>query len=71
MAHSRKDMREVIEYAERHGFRVVSTKRHFVLKRGSRSITLSSSPSCPHAAHHARKDVDRVLKEAQYAELQP
>ena len=55
-------MKKVVKYAEQHGFEVVRTKRHTILKRGNASVTVSQTPSCPFAADKALKDIKKVLQ---------
>ena len=56
-------MQKVIDFAVSNGFVVCKSSGHHKIKLGKAILTLSSSPSCPHAHTNAQKDVERILKE--------
>jgi len=56
-------MREVVEYAERHGFVLIRQKKHYVIRNGTHTLSISKTPRCPRAAYNALRDINRVLKE--------
>ncbi len=57
------DLTRVIRECERHGLRYEPGRRHPKLRdpKTGRAISISSTPSCPHAHKHVLRDVRRYL----------
>ena len=61
----RKDVREVVKYAEQYGFELAGIRKsgHIRLTHANgHSISLSASPSCPHFRRNAQADVRRYSR---------
>lgn len=59
---SDKDIRKVIQFATANGFNVKRTGKHAKLRKGSQTVTVSTSPSCPYGYVNAMRDIKKALK---------
>lgn len=59
--HSNKEIKKLITELLRDGWQHAGAKRHTKLRSpGGHLVSFSSSPSCPFAVDHIRKDVQRI-----------
>lgn len=62
MSSSSKHLTTILEYARKYGFTVVRQSKHIILRCGDKIITVSRTPSCPHALQNAINDIRKATK---------
>lgn len=55
-----KDIKFLITYIERHGFKLVRHNKHMIFQMGTNTLTVSCTPGDHHALHNVKRNFRRM-----------